>query len=61
MKTAIIYASKHGTTEKVAQAIADKLKKTTDVELFSLKKNPNPKISEFDMIILGSPIYAGQS
>ena len=61
MKTAIIYATKHGTTEKVAQAIADKLKETADVELFSLKQNLRPDIREFDRIILGSSIYAGQS
>ena len=61
MKTAIIYASKHGTTEKVAKTIADKLRKTAETELFSLKNNPNPNISEFDQIILGSSIYAGQS
>ncbi len=61
MKTAIIYATKHGTTEKVACAIADKLKETGEVELFSLKQNPCPDICEFDRIILGSSVYAGQS
>ena len=61
MKTAVIYASKHGTTAKVANAIADKLRGTTDVKLFSLKENPNPNINEFDRIILGSSIYVGQS
>ena len=61
MKVAIIYASKHGTTEKVANAIADKIRDTSDVEVFSLKKNPNPNISEFDTVILGSSVYAGQT
>ena len=61
MKTAIIYASKHGTTEKVAVSIAEKLMKTNEVELFSLKKNTNPDINGFGMVILGSPIYAGQA
>ena len=61
MKIAIIYASKHGTTEKVATSIADKLRETNEVELFSLKKNANPDISGFDTIILGSSIYAGQA
>ena len=60
MKTAIIYASKHGTTEKVARAIGEKLKGATDVELFSLKDTPNPDIRDFDTIILGTSIYAGQ-
>ncbi len=61
MKTAIVYATKHGTTEKVAQTITGKLSETSDVELFSLEKNPHPDIREFDRVILGSPIYAGQS
>jgi menaquinone-dependent protoporphyrinogen oxidase len=61
MKIAILYASKHGTTEKVAVSIADKLKKTGEIELFSLKKNPKPDISGFDVVILGSSIYAGQA
>ena len=61
MKTAIIYASKHGTTEKVAGSIAQKLSETNEVELFSLKKNPNPDITGFEMIICGSSIYAGQA
>jgi len=61
MKTAIIYASKHGTTEKVARSIAEKLMKASEIEMFSLKKNPNFYISEFETVILGSSIYAGQA
>jgi len=61
MKTAIIYSSKYGTTENVANSIAEKLKDTNEVELFSLKKNPNPDISGFETVILGSSIYAGQA
>ena len=48
MKTAIIYASKYGTTEKVAGSIANKLKETNEVKLFSLRKNPNPDISGYE-------------
>ena len=61
MKIAIIYASKHGTTEKVSGSIAGKLMGTNEVELFSLEKNANPGISGFDMVVLGSSIYAGQA
>ena len=61
MKTAIIYASKHGTTETVAVSIAKKLSENNEVELFSIKKNPNPDISDFGTVILGTPIYAGQA
>ena len=58
MKTAIIYASKYGMTEKVARRIGENLQ--TDVTLFSLKDTPAPDIREFDTIILGTSIYAGQ-
>ena len=61
MKIAIIYASKHGTTEKVAFSIAEKLRENNEVELFSLKKNPNPDMNDFGTVILGTPIYAGQA
>ena len=61
MNIAIIYASKYGTTEKVAASIAEKLTGKNEVELFSLKNNPFPDISRFEMIILGSSIYAGQA
>jgi len=60
MKTAVIYSSKHGTTEKIANYIAEKLTKTNEVELFSLKKITSLDISRYDKIILGTPIYAGQ-
>jgi len=59
-KTAILYLSKYGTTEKIVGFIADKLKETNDVALFSLKKFPNPDISGFETVILGAPVYAGQ-
>ena len=59
-KISIIYASKHGTTEKVAHAIAEKLSQTSEVELFSLKQNLNPDISRFETVILGTSIYMGQ-
>ena len=61
MKTAILYVSKYGTTAKVACSIAEKLKGTHEVELFSLKNNPNPDISRFETVILGSSIYMGKS
>jgi len=61
MKAAIIYASKYGTTEKIAGSIAKKLKNTNEVALFSLKKNLNPDISGFDTVILGTSVYAGRA
>lgn len=56
-KTGIIYISKHGTTEKVARLLADKL--GGEAVLISLKQDKNPDITSFDAIILGTPVYAG--
>lgn len=61
MKTAIIYASKYGTTEKVAVTIAEKLREKNEVELFSLKQKANPDLSSYGIVILGTPIYAGKA
>ena len=42
MKTAIIYYSKHGTTERVAHLIGEKL--SPELEYISLKEFHNPDI-----------------
>ena len=57
MKTAIIYYSKHGTTERVTHLIGEKL--TNKVDYISLKECPRPDIRTYDRIILGTAIYAG--
>lgn len=54
MKTAIIYYSKHGTTERVAHLIGDKLK--LELEYISLKEFHNPDIQDYDRIILGTQV-----
>ena len=59
MNTAILYFSKHGTTEKVANLIAERLGKN-QTEVIDLKKVKNPDIQSFDRIILGCGIYAGK-
>jgi len=61
MKTAIIYASKHGTTEKVANRLALKLR--TDghhVELFNLRSTISPDLDNYERIIIGGSIYGGK-
>ncbi|MCL2560874.1 MAG: flavodoxin domain-containing protein [Rikenellaceae bacterium] len=60
MKTAIIYASKYGTTEKVAEQIARRLAEKGDIELISLRNNPRPDIAPFDAVVLGTSIYTGR-
>lgn len=58
MKTAIIYVSKHGTTESTALKIQKGLgEKTT--QLFNLKNINKIDLLEFDQIIIGGSIHAG--
>lgn len=58
MSTLIIYASKHGTTEKCAKNLSEKL--TEKADLISLKQNTELDISTFETIIIGGSIYAGK-
>jgi len=59
MKTLIVYASSHGTTEKVARYIASKLQMgATDV--IHIKDIKNDALSTYDRIIIGASIHAGQ-
>lgn len=57
MKTAIIYYSKHGTTERVAYLIGESL--SHKVDYISLRESPKPDIRTYERIILGTSIYAG--
>ena len=58
MKTAIVYFSKHGTTEKVARLVGKNLK-TDVVDYISLKTNKTPDIRTYEKIIIGTSVYAG--
>lgn len=59
MKTAIIYSSKHGATEKIAQYIASELK-PLPTELINIKVVKNIDLSNYDRVIMGSSVYAGR-
>jgi menaquinone-dependent protoporphyrinogen oxidase len=60
MKTAIIYATHHGTTETVAKQIQQQLL-PQQVELINLAHNKQPDISIYDRIVVGSSIHAGKN
>jgi len=57
MKTLIVYASKYGTTEKCAHLLKEKI--DGDVDVVNLK-NDKPKLSDYDAIIIGGPVYIGK-
>jgi menaquinone-dependent protoporphyrinogen oxidase len=56
MNTVIVYASKLGSTRKVAEYIAGKIGSAA----IDLKSDPNPDVSKFDKVIIGSGVYAGK-
>lgn len=58
MKTAIVYMSKHGTTEKVVKIISEHLTHQS-YDVFNLRNNKTPDISEYDFVIIGGSIHAG--
>jgi menaquinone-dependent protoporphyrinogen oxidase len=59
MKTLIVYASTHGTTEKVAHSIARSMN-NGHVEVINLKKDNPFDLSVYDRVIVGGSIHAGQ-
>jgi len=56
MKTLILYATKYGATAEIAQKIAAK---TDDATTQDLKNTPAPNLDEYECIIIGTSIYAG--
>jgi menaquinone-dependent protoporphyrinogen oxidase len=58
MKTAVIYATSHGTTEKVAQKIKLGLGEN-GIVTFNLKTNKTIDLSPYENIVIGGSIHAG--
>ncbi len=58
MKNCILFTTKHGSTEKAALLLKEKLKAETNI--INLKNTKNPDISECDTILLGASIYMGK-
>jgi len=57
MKTAIIFSSSHGTTEKASQLLREHL--LGEVDVIDLKKCSKPSLTDYHSVILGGSIYAG--
>jgi menaquinone-dependent protoporphyrinogen oxidase len=58
MKTLIVYATKHGATEKCAKLLAKKL--DGSVDLCNLKRDKTPNPESYDKVIIGGPVYIGK-
>ncbi|MDR2733642.1 MAG: flavodoxin domain-containing protein [Spirochaetota bacterium] len=55
MKTLILYATKHG----AAQAIAERIQKNMRDSVLHNLKTGSPALDQFDCVIIGSALYAG--
>lgn len=60
MKTLILYGSKTGTTELCANKIKEHLTEM-EVDLSNIKKSKNIDLSQYDSIVIGTPLYMGQA
>jgi menaquinone-dependent protoporphyrinogen oxidase len=58
MKTAIIYTTSHGTTEKIANTVAEGIG-SEHLKLINLKKEKVTDLVEYDQVIIGGSIHAG--
>jgi flavodoxin len=59
MKILVCYFSNTGNTEKVAKSIAEGLE-PEDVEILKVEDADPTKLKEYDLVVLGSGIYAGR-
>lgn len=58
MKTLIVYATKHGFAKECVMKLSKKL--DGDFDILNLKENNVPTLEQYDSVIIGGPIYAGQ-
>lgn len=60
MRILVAYATKHGSTQQVGQAIADALR-VHDAEVeFGPARGVRGIIGDQDLVVLGAPIYSGR-
>ena len=59
MRTLILYGSKTGTTELCANKIKEMLP-DHDVDVSDVKKSKNINISQYEAVVIGTPLYMGQ-
>lgn len=58
MKNLILYATRHGATEKAARLLS--LELGGDTTVVDLSKSPAPELTDFDTVVVGSAVYVGK-
>ena len=59
MKLLIVYSTKNGTTESCVKHLISVLK-GLDVTTVCLERDTAPDLTEYDMVLLGGPVYFGK-
>ncbi len=61
MKALVCYESKYGNTERLAESIADEMRKLGGLEVTTaaMKKVDVPELAAYDVILLGGPTHFG--
>ena len=57
MNTLLVFASKHGSTQKAANILFDKLSEPK--KIVNIMEDQSPDITDFDTVIIGGSIYGG--
>jgi len=58
MKTLILYASKYGATQQIAERIKELIDNSI---IYDLSKTKDVDLKEYDCVVIGSSVYAGQA
>ncbi len=58
MKTAVVFASKYGATERCAKLLATSI--GTDATVLDLGADRRPNVESYDAVVVGGPIYGGR-
>lgn len=58
MKNCILFTTKHGSAERAAGLLKEKL--TAETDIINLKNVKKPDITDYDTVILGGSIYIGK-
>ncbi|NLT38561.1 MAG: nitric oxide synthase [Methanomassiliicoccus sp.] len=61
MRVLVAYGSKYGSTTRLAEVIGEGLRgEGHEVDVVDLRCGPEPEVTNYDMVVLGSPVFVGK-
>ena len=57
MKTLVIYESLYGNTREIAEAVAEGLGETAEVEVHAVAETPPAEVAGVDLLVVGGPTH----